>query len=69
MILLRVCVLCAWVQDAARAAGAITAVVQALETHKGSQDVAHNGCLALAHLALNNPANQVPRLSLTPTCN
>ena len=48
-------------QDAARAAGAVAAVMQALETHKGDRDVAHRGCQAMARLAFNNPANQVPR--------
>ena len=52
---------CAWVQDAARAAGALAAVVQALETHKGDRDVAYWGCQAVVHLAANNPVNQVPR--------
>ena len=49
------------VQDALRAAGALAAVVQALETHKGDRDVAQWGCNAVGNLALNNPANQVPR--------
>ncbi len=56
-----VCAWCAWLQDAARAAGAIPAVMQALETHKENRDVAHYGCLALGSLAFINPANQVPR--------
>ena len=49
------------VQDAARAAGALLAVIQALETHKGNPDVAYRGCWAVARLVANNPANQVPR--------
>ena len=44
-----------------RAAGAVAAVMQALETHKGDRDVAQWGCHAVGLLALNNPANQVPR--------
>ena len=49
------------VQDAARAAGALPAVIQALETHKGNQAVAYWGCYAVGTLAAGNPANQVPR--------
>ena len=49
------------VQDAARAAGALPAVIQALETHKGNQAVAEQGCYAVGNLVSNNPANQVPR--------
>ena len=49
------------VQNAARAAGALSAVIQALETHKGNQAVAVNGCYAVAYLVSSNPANQVPR--------
>ena len=48
-------------QDAARAAGAVAAVMQALETHKGNRDVAQWGCQAVGNLAANNPANKVPR--------
>ena len=55
-----VCVV-ADVQDAARAAGALPAVIQALETHKGNQAVAEQGCWAVGRLVLNNPANKVPR--------
>ena len=55
-----VCVV-AVVQDAARAAGALPAVIQALETHKGNQDVAEQGCYAVGTLVSGNPANQVPR--------
>ena len=49
------------VQDAARAAGALPAVIQALETHKGNQAVAYQGCGAVAMLVFNKSANQVPR--------
>ena len=48
------------VQDALRAAGALPAVMQALETHKGDRDGVQWGCYAVAYLANNNPANQVP---------
>ena len=48
-------------QDALRAAGALAAVMQALETHKGDRDVAQWGCQAVGQLAANNRANQVPR--------
>ena len=48
-------------QDAARAAGALAAVMQAFETHKGDRDVAQWGCYAVGNLAASNPANQVPR--------
>ncbi len=48
-------------QDAARAAGALPAVMQALETHKGNEDVAEWGFRAVGSLAAANSANKVPR--------
>jgi hypothetical protein len=42
------------------AAGAVVAVVAALKAHHScNQLITMNGCQALAHLALNHPANQV----------
>ncbi len=46
-------------QDAARAAGAIAAVMAAIVTHKANQDVVEKACRALSFLALDHPANEV----------
>jgi hypothetical protein len=62
VVLLRMCgcvCVAAFVQDAARAAGVVPAVIQALETQKENRDVAFQGCRAVVYLAANNPTNQV----------
>ena len=50
------------VQDAIRASGGLEAVMEALKVHQTHPGVAQQACFALGQLAVNNAANQVPRL-------